>query len=413
MAPPTAAAAPDGAAISGFLLSEDGTPLTSGTLTLALLDETNPDWVTSTVLDTAVSDRGGHFELVAESAELPATTDPVPLELSYDNAPGETGLIYDFRAIPAESGGLWQLELPTEGRRIANPTTISGYDVLFGLGAGLLDVAPAASGLGLGDAPIMTTTSSELEAGIGEDGATDEETQIGSEEPPTPAGYITVPTVAALGGSCPAGYPSTGWTSLDSYKWNYAPVRHMHTRDKSSQGYTLGRSNESSLSIAMDVDGKKYKGGLSGSYDQRSDLTMEPWVGNGRNVMFKMKWRYVKQRKWCMPSSGTWIYWTNAYRWVPKNATGGNKIVDVSAGIQCGGTGPAYNDFFGAKTTVSRESTATYKGYFTINNVKLDLKQLDRDTQKFWIDPDDGVNAKACGSNDAPMYASLVREVLY
>lgn len=172
-----------------------------------------------------------------------------------------------------------------------------------------------------------------------------------------------------------------------------------------------GRTHETNLGISMDIDGKKYSGGLTGALDNKNSITAVASIGNNRRVMVKFKWRYMRQRRVCMHNSMTLAYNTHDYRWVPKDKYGGNRIDDTTADFSCSGTGPVYNDWFGLRTTVTRESAVTYNGFFKVNGVTLNARQLDRDAQKYTVAPDSGVNAKVCGNNDGPLYADLAKEV--
>lgn len=220
--------------------------------------------------------------------------------------------------------------------------------------------------------------------------------------------------VAAAGvDSCPWSPASYGWAALDKYKYPYVPTKYIKTKGKSKQRWTISRSHETTMQLQMSVSGTKYAGGLQGSMKQESTLTMKPKVGNKQQRIVKLKWRYQRFRRYCMPASGTFIAYLNTWKWVPKNPTGGNVKPRTKQTFSCGGNGPKYNDLFGSETSIARSSEQTYRNFFSIGGVELDSFQKDKDEQVFTVIPNKRRPAKLCGNNGAPLYANLVKERSY
>ncbi len=441
-APVTAApqAAPDTAtiAISGTLLDADGAAVRAGQVSLSAL-VTEGRWTTAVPVADDVTSGTGRFDLVTDRASLPAGAvrgKAASLELTYTAAPGEKGLVYEVTATRSGSTGSWQLELPGDAVTRTNSAAATGFDLSFQVGTGLVTsgstvgrhahtLAAAATRTGPVDAGSVDV-GAVLKAPKGARPRMRERTRVVDARPPVPKGVRLVPASAntraatTTGGpnqssatSCPPDMPASGWTGLQVFKWNYAPAKLMITKNRGNLGFVIGRSHETKLQVTMDVGGDKYAGGFTGAIDNKSEMTAEPTVGKGQKKLWKLKWRYQKFQKWCMPASGTWIQFLDVYKWRPKNPTGGNRKDSTTLGVKCGGKGPKYNDFFGAKTTISKDTTVTFNGFFTIALVRLDARQQDKSQQRFWIKPAGSANVKACGNNDAPLFADLAREVKY
>jgi hypothetical protein len=208
------------------------------------------------------------------------------------------------------------------------------------------------------------------------------------------------------------------WAAKDYYKYNYVPTKYFRTLSNSKFKWTISRTTESTLTMAMNLDGSKYKGGFAATKHQSSGLTWEPQSGNNVRAVWTIKWKYQQERAYCFVGSSSWdptggyqFMWIDAWRWIPVSIEAGNKFRDTSATFACGGTGPAYVDQFGAPTTISGGTGVTYRGFFTIAGVSLDISQDDASQQDFKIIPDTGLTATACGNTGTPKYASLVKEI--
>lgn len=404
------------AGVSGYLLDADGEPLSEGTLTLNVLEPLaeDGDVVASRVADSVVTAGDGYFDLSTDvSGAVRDWAGRVQLELVYQSAPGEPGLVYDFPASPPfEPGTPWTIEVPGSVHVSPEAGTLNGFDLVFMLGNGaltaeqLLDpdlVADTVIGL-LPELTMSTATDDSITVPNGESDAEESE-GLDIDEP-----AVRLPTASST--SCPSPY-TMFWDAKDVFRYNYVPTKWFRTRDNSRQQWVYERSHESTFGLAFDADGSKYQGGMAGSRYEKTGLSFKPEVGNNAHQFFKVRTKYQKWRAYCYYSEieqpYTDSYWLDLWKWAPRELTGGNKKVDTSSSITCG-DGPEYVDSFGAETTISRESSASYNNSFTIIGVRLDSRTLDRSYQSFTVYPDAGVNAKYCGSNKAPMYANFAKE---
>jgi hypothetical protein len=290
-------------------------------------------------------------------------------------------------------------------------SALNGFDLYFMLGRGALttsqlqtvtrnggtnaralDFAMAAAGSG--DSFTVPSDEVEPEEVVGTDV---------NEPSGRPAGQSAT--------SCPAPY-TMFWDPRDEYRFNHVPTKWFRTLDNSSLRWTFQRTHETTFGIVYD-SGSKYQGGVGGARYQSSSLDFKPAVGNNVRKLWKIKVKYRKWRAYCqyfeieLPYGDT--YYLDLWKWAPESLTGGSKLIDTSGSITCP-DGAAYRDRFGAETTISRGTTATYNNSFGIAGIKLDSTTLDRDYQTFTIIPDQYKNPLFCGSNDRPLYANFTKE---
>jgi hypothetical protein len=165
------------------------------------------------------------------------------------------------------------------------------------------------------------------------------------------------------------------------------------------------------MDISMNIEGDKYRGGFTGSKTQQSGFSAAAEIGTNSRKMVRWRWRYQEQVMSCISQTGSVAYVVkNRRRWVPERPEG-NRIDKTSATFSCGGSGPAFVDYFGARTTITRNNTATYGGFFKINGVEMNASQSDQDAQTYTIDPRPDLNAKFCGSDGNPIYAAYAKEI--
>jgi hypothetical protein len=177
VAPVTAVPGP-ALTVSGVLLTSQGVPLPAGRLSLNRLDPA-PDGGGEIlhVVDAAVTDAYGHLTLGTDPTALaPDDLGGVTVEMVYQSAPGEPGLIYDVRATPPHSvGSEWILDVPGDSVTTANRDVPNGYDLYFQTGKGLLDALPATVSAPKPSSLLETLPSYNLNASLdsplGEDSA--------------------------------------------------------------------------------------------------------------------------------------------------------------------------------------------------------------------------------------------------
>lgn len=404
--------------ISSVLLDRSGGPLGNTALILSGLvrrDERNTE---SLLLGRAVTDSAGQFTITADPSGVPLVHGAVPLELSVVDAPDAYAFVYDFRAFPPVAGSsAWRPELPdVQPAKAESRGAAVAFQVAKGLVArpNTLSSGPTAAEV-VEPPPEETLSVPDSESAV-ENGASTEESW---EEPVSPDGAPGGDgsvLVTSGGTQCPGGYIPFGWYSGQSfsrsYKYNYVPTKYFKTTSRASFTWKIGRSNETSFQIAMKIGSSSSAGGFASSYVD-SSLSYLPTVGNNAQKIFKIKWRYVYERRYCKMIDTGNIHWLDVYRWMPDRPEAGNLLLDTSSTFSCGGTGPAYVDTITVETSVAKNSTVRYGGFFTIAGVTLDSKQSDSDSQTFTIKPDSGARAKICGSNTTPAYARLVKEMTY
>jgi hypothetical protein len=392
--------------LTGVVLDASGAPLAGSTVRLSGSMPRENRITNLVTLDEAVTNEAGVFTLSGDPHGVPASQGgAVPMEFDVIGGPDEA-IIHPFVATPpTDAAGSWLIDIPVPA---------SGVPV-FQVGRGLVEesvVAPAtarkvrARAVPTTTMTTTTTASESIDAAPGEtDGS--ETTVVGAEA--APSGYI----IDGTGGTeCPSGYSVIGWMAVDSYKYNEVPTKFIKTGNNSKAAWTIARSNETKLGIAIDVAGTATAG--SALWESASNRSIEwtPSVGNNVQSIFYIKWRFQKEKKICHDSLGTGHVWVlNARRWMPNRPEAGNDIVGTIVSFACGGPGPAYRDFITAPVALAQGSTSKLGGYFRIAGVALDAQQTDASSQVLKITPDAGRTAEWCGSNDSPAYAKFVKEV--
>lgn len=279
--------------LTGVVLSEVRRPVADQGVAVSVLREV-ADGSESVPLAQVVTDADGYFRAPLDTASFEGVR--APLEISWVRN-GRTSF-YFLDAIRYDETAPWQLNLPALESLIPNDESQLGFDLPLQTDAGLatldnrlrdlLGIAQTAEEVAMTvDLPSLNmTTSTQVSS---PDPVESEETQMGGSNDAVPADYTDLTAGApalqavasAAGSPCPTGYSSM-WVPLrDQYKYPYVPTRFMRTLDKSSQEYVIGRTNETSLGISLDLDGKKYAGGLTGSADNKDGYTAVAEIGNG------------------------------------------------------------------------------------------------------------------------------------
>lgn len=418
------------AGLSGYLLTEQGQPRSDRKVTLNALELLpNGDYV-SRPIDSAITAANGRFELAADLSGVQLLNGDARLEFIYQALPGEPGFYYPFMATPGDAvGEPWTVPLPNGVAQVANSSVVGGTDVFFMLGKGALDAGqvlqamPSVAGKMLtGDLFASDSRSTAVAAAggsgsilnvpDGESGRTVEEEE-GSQRWDAPA-------VVPRGSSNIAckDYEQTLWDRRDDFRYDFVPNKYMRTLGKSSQTWRIARTWESSFQLGINVNGTKYGGALWGNTIQTDNISSAPTAGPNQRVFWMIKEKYQKFRAYCHYDEGpegnpdhAYNYDLDVWRWEPIKWTGGNIWSDTGSFFSCGGTGAAYTDQFAAPTTISRDTTVTFGGGFSIVGIKLDSRSSDMSSQTLTVTPVSGKTPKYCGDTGAPLYANLAKEI--
>jgi len=434
--------------LSATLVGMDGLPVADTTVRLDNLVAGPGGSETGVPLAVTVTDGDGVFSFAADASQLERdATGSYILEIETLGASRADGFVFDFQAIPpAAPGGPWTPEMPSVAaapgnvgsaqrsrvrRALARSVTTAGTSLVFQAHRGLVAAGDRTSVAGAktrnGVAPSITgpgdgTGSSDPSMGApsGEDGSTTQ-TEDGTGAETLPSGYswadpntlqaVSDPSKAQSSATSCRPTESTWWNPIDKHRYNYVPTKWGKTQGKATLAWSISRTQQTQLSIALNVAGDWSKQGLTGSLEQDSNVTWAPTMAHDSRQLFDMKWEYNKEQKMCQPAVQEQLsYGLDVYRWVPDRPTGGNLKVDTAAIKACGGSGPAYHDPFSAPTSLTTSTTVTYSGFFEIGYAKLDVQQATGSSQTFSINPDSGKTAHACGNDDSPLYAHFAKE---
>jgi hypothetical protein len=388
--------------LSAVLLDQAGEPLPDTSLAMGGEVRRNEAITDVVRIATATTDHEGRFTISGDPSALPTDArGAVALELDTIDAPAEHAFTYGFSALPPTSGEPnWTIEL-------LPPAPV------FQVGTGLVEATAVEGGAQLSAADEYAEAESGgtgLSAPAGETRTTEEDGQVAEE--PLPRGMA----VDGYGGtSCPTGHKGPiGWRTRPRIKYNHVPTKYVRTRNRARFRWRISRSHETTLEFAVNVAGRKYAGGALKSSWNENSITWTPTVSNFQKRIFKIKWAYQKQRKFCHSDLGDGGIWMlDWWRWMPKRPEAGNSSPKTNVVFQCAGTGPRYSDWIQHEVSVARNTSVMYRNWFTILGVTLDGRQLDRSDQVFTVIPDAGRKAHVCGDNDTPAYASLVKELPY
>lgn len=393
MGPPASSTPPTpSVTVSSVLLGRDGTPLPNTTIALSGLVPRSEEFTELVRIGQTVTDTQGRFAVSGNPSGLP-TTDSGAVALELEVLDDSNAFSYGVMALPPlPSRANWRVQLP------------AAQAAALQIGRGLVEDYQNST-----TTSLAAATSNTLVAPAGEHGESTEE--IGPIDDSRPLIWI----VDGQGGtSCPSGYSVIGWHAQQTYRYNYVPTKFFRTRSRSSLTWKIARSNETYLEVAFNIDGDKYGGGFNWQSKNNEGITYTPTAGNNEQKIFKVKWRYQRERKFCHSSLGDGHVWLlDAWRWVADRPESGNRFPDTTASVECGGTGPGYVDWISEPVSVSKSTSAGYNGFFTIIGVRLGTTQLDRDEQVFTVKPTGSLDAKICGSDDTPAYATFIKEMTY
>lgn len=439
--------------ISATLEGLNGLPLGH---TLVRLDNlvAGPDGreVTRPLTET-LTNRRGTFYVAADAWRLKKdATGSYMLELETIAAPAASGFVYDFRALPPRrTSGRWTVEMPPvipESRRLAwaagrpetdrvlarsvgAATTPLVFQVRRGLVAsGQQSSIPGTSKRtivgpdltnppGGGGSGTLGGFSGDMVAPPGETSTAETTDGSGTETLPSGDYWVDPISLAQVSDPLQAQSKNTScratedaqWQPIDSYRYNWVPTKWGKTESRGSLRWKIGQTQQTDLQGVIDIAGDYGTLSFMGSESETSSIDAEPKIPNNSRQLVEMHWKYQKEQKICVPAAEEQgAYGLNVYRWVPDQWTGGNRLLDTSSGVSCGGSGPAYHDTYGSTTTLSKDTTVTYDAFYTIANVELDVKQADTSAQTFSIIPNSGTNVNACGSDGSPLVASFAKE---
>lgn len=383
--------------LSAVLLDQAGEPLPDTSLALGGEVRRNEAITDVVRIATATTDHEGRFTISGDPSALPSEArGAVALELDTIDAPAEHAFTYGFSALPPTPGETnWTIELLPRAP-------------VFQVGTGLVE--SSAQLLAADEYETAASGGSGLSAPAGETSTTEETEQVADE--PLPRGM----RVDGYGGtSCPTGHKGPiGWRTRPRLKFNHVPTKYIRTRNRATFNWKISRSNETTLEYAVNVAGSKYGAGAMKSSWNENSITWTPTVGNFQRRIFKIKWAYQKQRKFCHSDLGDGGIWMlDWWRWMPKRPEAGHSIPRTSTVVRCGGVGPRYSDWIPHKVEIARNSSVKYHNYFTILGAQLDAQQLDRSEQVLTVIPNTGRKAHICGDTDTPAYANLVKELPY
>lgn len=431
--------------IKGYLLDSSGAPLIGGSLTVYEVVNNPNGSSTSTPLATATTGNKGAFHVKVQPATLAQdTTGNIPLQLGYNSTSGP-GMMYDVRLVhPAADSVAWKLEMPPTTVEMATDNTGS-FDPVFQVGKGAVDASAglsnavgqslAGSELSTADGSITANSVSAFTqdtasmipqqtsvstmssaATVTPADSTDTGVAAPDEGTDTSLGRVSTTAVTSCSQVLPAAPTRINWYETGAVDYRYIPSKLIITKNAATMGWDVTRTNETTLSVMENVGGNKYAGGFSASTSQSSSISWQPRVSaHNQNKLFKVEWKYVQQRAHCdyvavssPPSQQPAI---DMWRWVPAQSMSGNRLDDTNRGIVCGGSGPAYNSWYGSRTSIGTQSSVVYSGEFSISGIGLSAQQVDSTSETFWVQPNNGGQTRLCGNDGDPGVADLVREV--
>lgn len=424
--------------VRATLVGIDGLPIAATAVRLDNLVPGTEGSETGVPLAQTTTDDNGVFSLAADASSLKRDeTGRYMLELETVAAPRADGFVYDFQAIPpTQSGESWQVDLPpvppaqssqpttARGRTLARTVSSATTNVVFQARHGLIAAAGRTSVSGVPSRSLALgadgSSATILSAPVGEDGQDTETPESGTGAEVLPDGEFWADPTTGVRVSDPAKAQSsqtscessgtTIWLPMDRYRYNFVPTKWAKTQGQATFTWVIAQSQQTELQMAVEVAGEWSGAGMAGSIEQDSSLTMRPEWGHNVRQLFYIKWQFQKQQKACYMGKALGSYKLNVYRWVPYAPTGGNRQLDTTSSVNCGGSGPHFHDPFAAATTLTRDTTVTFTGFFSLVGILLNSRQTTGSSQAFTIEPDPGKTAHACGNDDGPMWAHFAKE---
>ena len=163
------------------------------------------------------------------------------------------------------------------------------------------------------------------------------------------------------------------WQETDKETTKWVPIHSDYLLDRFMHDFQYERSNTTKFGIAVAGEGPNYSGGLSYSRSNGSGFGYGGTKGgaNGNvNHMWKARWFYAKQIQKCF--NGGYPFKTGRTRWIADRRQGGFDAFqpDGLSRFVCE-TGTGNKARVGVNYWVSRETSRTWNGWFSIANVKL------------------------------------------
>lgn len=217
-------------------------------------------------------------------------------------------------------------------------------------------------------------------------------------------------------GDCKSYSGSMNWVDLSSdYDvMRRVPLHLSETKDRTYNQFDWSTTEESQMQVAYNgkYNGVPYSGGMSYSRNNVSGtgVSAVAFKEAYRINMLRMGWKFRKQYLRCSVYSGRggFQFDTGERRYVPHHWTTDNVNREVSNTFACQAENRVRwdNDVW-----VSRSTSKTFAGYFSIFGVTLDSKQTRGTDHRIWYQrKNDSISAMGCGKGADPFYASWVRE---
>jgi hypothetical protein len=223
------------------------------------------------------------------------------------------------------------------------------------------------------------------------------------------SGPHDAPAMPAASGT-PVGRASCTYVFVaqKKYKKVWAPLKVSRTRSKSTLRYKWSTTKKSDLGVVFNTPGGKYMGGLSGSSNEESGMSIAPRWQNNQSKVVKAQWRYRRYRAWCLggPPPSDPPRPLNIWKWKPYEATGFTKNVTRNPTFKCKQRGPVASEI-----VLRKQASVAWRGWFSIIGVGVDNTQTQSGETSLKLVPDPGTTPRYCSSAARLRSSALVREV--
>lgn len=203
------------------------------------------------------------------------------------------------------------------------------------------------------------------------------------------------------------GYPCDFpyYEATNSYTNRWVPVQRSETLSRSNIRYSWETTNNTRLEIATGGNWGYHSAGLSASNQNSTTIGWSSTLPTNTQRRMEADWRYRRYDLYCRSWLGGPGNYHGSWEWRPDRYEG-NRNISSAGPVSCAsGTRRRHDN----ETWVARESTYTTSGFFSIGGVSLRSRQSSSSSHELRVLPITNPTY-FCGSNEVPLYASMVRE---
>jgi hypothetical protein len=228
---------------------------------------------------------------------------------------------------------------------------------------------------------------------------------IASRDDTNPDAPLGNPTPRALP-ACTEGLPN--WHKTTDWSRRQIPVQRVRTRTRSMVSYEWSTTFNTMMDIAVTGSRGDFSAGLSYSRDNTASAGMSPSSLGNTSQLYTQEWQYEKWELYCMTYPGV-MKPQGAYQWRPAFWTLGNTKRFV--GEPSWACTQDHKIVIASPSWVARATTVKYAGWFSIGGASLASQQTNSSASKLTYSPYNASQARLCGSDAVPIYASQVVEI--